>query len=160
MSDLVKKGFMKRVERLEKVQELLDVGHSQTQAADMLNISPDTISNDIKILEQLRKGSLSPELCAEKRIQIEQDLLDLIVKGTEAYEKFLAAGDKAAADFFKSIASIHKYRAKMWGLENISELHDTTPLRSLSLTKANVTVTVDKDRAKEISDSILGMGSE
>ncbi len=111
-------NFISRNERINKVKELLECGVSPREICVQLAVKWETIQSDIKILSIISKGSLSPEICAEKRIVIDDKFLSLDDETMSVYKDLIKAKKyKIAADYLKISIDIQKFRAKIWGLE-------------------------------------------
>jgi len=111
--------YIQRTERLNKVSVLLEQGVPLVSIAKQLSTHLNLIKRDVKLLAAISEGSLSPEICAEKRVLIDSKLLEFIQKTTETYELLIQKEEyNTAAQYLRIVLDTHKFIAKLWGVEN------------------------------------------
>ena len=111
-------GYLKRSERLNKVGEMLDNGIAPTQIAEQLGVGHNVVKSDIELIAVISKGSLSPELCAEKRISMDDRFSTLTEEAISKYTELMGKkAYKPAVDMFNSAIKLQKLIMKLWGLD-------------------------------------------
>ena len=111
-------NYLKRNERLRKVGELMEKGVAPRDICTDLGLQWETVKSDINLITVLNEGSLTPEICAEKRVEIDKGFLKLDDDAYEDYTAMMYLGKyKEAVAFLKLCIEIKKIRAKLWGLE-------------------------------------------
>jgi len=111
--------YIKRTERLNKVSDLLEQGATLEAISQQLSTNLNLIKKDVKLLADVSEGSLSPEICAEKRVLIDSKLLDFIQKTMETYDSLIKQEKyNVAAQYLRIVLDTHKFIAKLWGVEN------------------------------------------
>lgn len=145
--------YAKRTERLSKVSDLLEQGIAPRDIANQLCIQYDTVKNDIELISTISKGSLSPEVCAEKRIEIDSGFIQLDDEAYHTYKSLILDGKvKAAADFLKICIDIRKFRAKLWGLDQVTNIMPNVTADNVSFNKVNVSLTTSEiNKMREIA---------
>jgi hypothetical protein len=134
-------AYENRTERLNKVVGLLEIGVSPKDIAAQLGIKYSTVTNDIDLLTTINKGSLSPEICAEKRLEIDGKFVQLDDEVYNAYRSLFEEGKhKGAIDYLKVCVDIRKYRAKLWGLEQAESFNPSVSADSINFTNFNVSL--------------------
>ena len=129
--------FLRRVERMRNVRELLNEGKSQAQIARELDVRQETIATDVVALTKVDEGILYPEVCAEQRLKMDGSFLELAAKAEEAYQDAIKDGNyRDAAVFFSKLVDIYKYRAKIWGLE-LPPPRRATEAQTVNMTKVD-----------------------
>lgn len=145
--------YAKRTDRLNKVGELLERGIAVRDIAKQLCVQYDTVKSDIELIATISKGSLTPEVCAEKRIEIDNSFVSLDEEVYNTYISLLKQGKtKAAVDFLKVCVDIRKFRAKLWGLDQIINAMPNVTADNVSFNKVNVSLTTSEiNRMREIA---------
>lgn len=118
LKELSNTRYMNRKKRLEQVSAMLEEGISPTQISKQLAIRWETIKKDVELLTILGQGSLSPEICAKKRVGIDDKFCELDEETLNTYRLLLKEGKvKTAAEYLRISVDIQKFRAKLWGLD-------------------------------------------
>ena len=100
------------------MSNLLDQGIAPTEIAQQLNVRWETVQADIELIPVLARGLLSPESCAQKRIQIDKMYLDLHGSLVNAFNECVRDGlHKEAGTYSKSLIELKKAWQRLWGLE-------------------------------------------
>jgi len=117
MKQLSNKRFTSRLERIEKLTDLLEQGISPTEAAKQLGVRWETVKSDMELLPELTKGLLSPETCAKKRTQIDSAYMEVYTDLLKAFKECISDGlHKQASSYAKSIVELLKAHQILWGL--------------------------------------------
>lgn len=137
--------YLKRTDRLNRVGELLEKGIAPRDIARQLCVQYSTVKNDLALMNILSKGSLSPEICAEKRLEIDKTFLDLDDEAHRVYSELLSSGKyKVALDFLKICVDVRKFRAKLWGLDQIINNMPNVTAENVNFNKVNVELTTSE----------------
>lgn len=107
-----------RINRLSSIKELLDEGKDAKKIAEELGMTVRAVNRNIKHLEEINISDITPELKAQKRIELENEL---IVASEEAITMFQKYKDddqpRSARSFFKSWLETIEMRIKLFGLD-------------------------------------------
>jgi len=142
-------SYIKRNERLTKVKELLECGVAPRDICKQLVIKWDQVQDDIKILAVINQGSLSPEICAEKRLVIDDKFLGLDTEAMVTYKALIEIKSyKIAAEYLKISVDIQKFRAKLWGLEEDLSKFGGLSAQNVSFNKVDINLINDNDMDK------------
>ena len=114
-------SIAERHKRLTAIKELAESGKSDANIAEELGISLTTVKRNKKYLEELNLSDLTPEKIAEKRAEIELELIEAI---GEAKAQFETNKDKykAARSWFISWMDAVKLKMQLYGLDSV-KLH-------------------------------------
>lgn len=153
MSGVSNEGYLKRADRLQKIGELMETGIPPRDIAKQLCVQYSTVRSDIEVLHNLSKGSLSPEITAEKRIEIDKSFLELDDEAYRTYTNLLEDGKhKMALEYMKVCVDLRKHRAKLWGLDQSISISPNVMAENVNFTKFNVDLSQkDVNRMREIA---------
>ena len=117
MKQLSNKRFTSRLDRIEKLTDLLEQGIAPTEAAQQLGVRWETVQSDMELMPELARGLLSPETCAKKRTQIDKNYSEMYAKLVTAFNECVEDGlHKQAGTYSKSITELLKAWQILWGL--------------------------------------------
>lgn len=141
MGGISNEGYLSRNKRLEKVGQLLEEGVPKRDIANQLGVEYRVVDGDVQLLSILSRGSLSPEITAEKRIVIDNRFSELEKKVMETYETLITSGKfSTALNYMKTVIDINKFKATIWGLDADPASMANFNADSINFNKVDVTL--------------------
>ena len=142
MGGLSNDGYLNRQDRLTKVGELLEKGVALRDISTQLNVSFNTIKADVGLITILSRGSLSPEMSAEKRLEIDITFTTLYDEVISVYYALVKDNKHAAAlNYMKTGIDLVKFKATLWGLDQDFSKMANFNADSINFNKVDVTLT-------------------
>lgn len=106
-----------RMERMLKVQELMEDGKSENQIAEELGMTLPTVKRNIVYLEQLHNADLTPEEMSARRSELYLELLEATAEARAMFDDLKVNGQPIHAKyFFNAWMEAIELRAKLYGL--------------------------------------------
>lgn len=110
-----------KVRRLSDIKKKKEEGLSDQQIADSLGMPLTTVKRNIRYLDEINVSDLSPKVIAERRSEIDIELLSAIEEARQLFLKY--KDDKArqaiAKNWFYCWLGGLEARAKIYGLDNV-----------------------------------------
>ena len=136
-----------RVQRLQKVRDMLDRDCTEEEISQNLDISVRTVQRLKRDLRALQTSDLTPVEVASKRAEVYLDLTETISEAKERYLECVENNDlKYAKLFLEMWSKIIMDKAKLYGLDKVS------PNTAIQIN----TVTNNTPRHQQV-DSLIGM---
>ena len=111
-------SIVDRHKRLTAIKELSDDGKSNAEIAEELGISLTTVKRNKKYLEELSLSDLTPDKIAEKRAEVELELIEAIAAAKEQFENHKESY-KVARSWFLSWMDAVKLKMQLYGLDSV-----------------------------------------
>ena len=107
-----------RHKRLTAIKDLADDGKTDAEIAEELGISLTTVKRNKKYLKELSLSDLTPDKVAEKRAEIEIELIEAIGAAKEQFENHKDSY-KVARSWFLSWMDAVKLKMQLYGLDSV-----------------------------------------
>ena len=163
MKNLTTDRFMKKLERVTEIQDLVATGVTSISAiAHHFDIRWETAKSELQLGNILFNYQLSPENLAKRRKKINNKMMAVAEEAREQFVELMAEGAyKDALGFFKVYSEIwSKYLPGLWGLingasdsGNISPINvDTVNFNKIDMNVSKEDVDAAKERMYDLAD--------
>lgn len=113
-------SVVERHQRLNAIKELVEEGYTDGKIADKLGIAISTVKRNRKYLEELKTADLTPQQVAEKRAELELELIEATEKAKTMFESSKNSSNyRKARTWFMSWMEAVKLRMQLYGLDSV-----------------------------------------
>lgn len=158
MKNLGNDRFMKKLERVTEIQDLVAQGVTNiSEIARHFNIRWETAKAELKLGNIIFNYQLSPENIAKRRMKINNKMEAVALEAFNQYTELIRMGAvKEALGFYKVHATIWcKHLPELWGLLNgVADAGCVSPVTVDTVQFNKIDLTVTKENVEEAEEKV------